>query len=408
MSNYKDVSKYQTITKTDYEAFAGPDWPLYDQFVKHEAIPEFVYKELDGFLTQNVQFNNRAFCVLPFYGVEYPANVHCCIMKPADITLVKQQMLDDIRPAACSACWKLEDAGLISDRIIKNNTLDHYSNRDLNLLYKDAKENSATILSYKIDTSSVCNATCVTCNGSSSSAWRQLEKANTGVSKKQFSDITNTTAQKIINFPTATMINFRGGEPLLSKTNFFILEELIKVGNTDCFISFTTNGSQFPNSRQIEILSKFTQVDFNISIDGVGPVFEYLRYPLKWESILQTINFCKKHKFGVSASYTLNNLNILYHSQTIQWFNDNSIKYIVNPVVMPAYFQPSALSQAIKLQILSQDSNPDLLLFLGKHSAADDANFKKFQNEINKQDKWKNINISNFLPELIELIKHNE
>ena len=403
-----DVSKYQAISKDDYEAFAGPDWPRYDQFVKHENVPVFVYKELDGFLTNYTQFNDPAFCVLPFYGIEYPAGVQCCIMQPADINQVRQQMLGGLRPSACSMCWKLEDAGLVSDRIIKNTTLDHYSNCDLNLLYEDAKASKANTISYKIDTSSVCNATCVTCNGRYSSAWRQLENANNGTVNKQFPDTTNEQTQQLVNFSTAKMINFRGGEPFLSKTNFFILEKLIEHGNTDCFISFTTNGSIIPNSSQLEILSKFKQVDFDISIDGVGPVFEYLRYPLKWEDILRTIEFCKTYNFSVSASYTISNLNVLYHSQTTDWFKNNKINYINNLVTHPAHFRPSALPQAVKLKMLSNDSNPELASFLEHHSTVDDVNFKKFQTEITKQDSWKHININNYLPELIELIKTNE
>ena len=26
-------------------------------------------------------FSNPAFCVLPFYGIEYPANTPCCLLK---------------------------------------------------------------------------------------------------------------------------------------------------------------------------------------------------------------------------------------------------------------------------------------------------------------------------------------
>jgi hypothetical protein len=398
-----DISKYQNISKDSYDAFAGPDWPPYDQFIEHKNVETFVYEEIDNFLANYTPFNNPAFCVLPFYGIEYPGNVHCCIMESTNVDQVKQQMLNGVRPTACSVCWKLEDAGIVSDRIQKNNTFDHYSNRDLNFLYEDAKQQQATIASYKIDTSTVCNATCVTCSGRLSSSWRQLEKEN-NVFSQRIPIITNSQTHQLIDFPTAKMINFRGGEPFLSKTNFYILEKLIEVGNTDCFISFTTNGSIIPNAKQIEILSKFKHVDFDISIDGLGLVFEYLRYPLSWKSVLATIDFCRAHGFTVSASYTISNLNVLYHSQTTQWFTDNGINYTNNLVNYPEHFQPSALPQAIKSKILSHDSNPDLLLFLGKHSESDDSNFEKFQTEIAKQDSWKKININNFLPEFIKLI----
>lgn len=401
MSN---LDKYKSLSKDDYTAFAGSDWPSYEQFQRQDKVEQFVYDEIDEYLSRYTKFDDPAFCVLPFYGIEYPANLSCCIMQPADINQVKHQMLNGVRPAACQACWKLEDAGLVSDRIIKNTALDYYTKQDLSSLYNDAKTNKSSILSYKIDTSTVCNATCTTCNGNNSSSWRRLEKVNTGLAKKQSRGISSAKAQQIVDFPTAKMINFRGGEPLLSKTNFFILEKLIECGNTECFISFTTNGSVIPNNRQLEILSHFENINFNLSIDGVGKVFEYLRYPLKWESVLAMIDFCKEHNFEVSASYTISNLNILYHAQTTQWFKDNDINYINNMVTYPTYFSASALSKEIKNKILSLNNDHELTYILSQHSVHDDSNFEKFKTEILKQDSWKKININDYLPELAKLI----
>lgn len=401
-----NTEKYQSVSFDDYSAFAGPDWPPYEQFILHENVEAFVYEELDKFLTNYTPFDNPAFCVLPFYGIEYPSETCCCIMKPADVSQVKQQMLNGTRPDACSTCWKLEDAGLLSDRIIKNSTLDYYSNRDLTLLYEDAKTNNATTISYKIDTSSVCNSTCVTCNGRFSSLWRQLEKVNGAKVQAGFFEISNSKAAELIDFSTAKAINFRGGEPLLSETNFFILEKLIEYNNTQCFISFTTNGSIIPNAKQLEILTKFAHVDFDLSIDGVGPVFEYLRYPLKWSSILQIVDWCKEHNFSVSASYTISNLNVMYHAQTINWFNSNNIRYINNLVTQPAHFSVTALPEVVKTAVIQECA--ELALLLGKHTPQDIANFENFKIEISKQDQWKKIDIRNFLPEFIKLIELHE
>lgn len=402
----KDIDKYLNILRDDYNAFAGPDWPSFDQFSQHTDVPDFVYEEIDQFLTNYKPFDNPAFCVLPFYGIEYPRNISCCIMKTTNVSQVKQQMINGIRPDACVACWKLEDAGLTSDRIIKNATLDYYSDRDLTALYNDAKENNASTISYKIDTSTTCNSTCVTCNGRFSSLWRQLENDNNAEVGLGFPELTNSQVEGLINFSTAKIINFRGGEPLLSKTNFFILEKLIEHNNTQCFISFTTNGSIIPTDNQLDILLKFKQVDFDLSIDGVGPVFEYLRYPLKWASLLRIIDWCKEHGFSISASHTISNLNVMYHTQTIEWFRDNNIKYINNLVEYPAHFSVSALPKEVK-QTLTQQT-PDLGYMLNSHTSHDDINFKNFKTEISKQDKWKNIDVKNFLPEFVKLVGLHE
>ena len=197
---------------------------------------------------------------------------------------------------------------------------------------------------------------------------------------------------------------FRGGEPFLSDTNFYILEHLIKHGNTDCFVSFVTNGSFSLSQRQKEILSVFPNLNFCFSIDGIGPVFEYLRWPLKWDDIENNIAWCRANNIDVSVSYTLSNINLYYHTHTTQWFKDQKINYLTNPVYSPAHFKPQSLSIDVK-QKLSQQSNSDEIAPWLTHSPTDDQLFEKFQFEIAKQDSMKDISIWDYLPELAELLK---
>ena len=64
---------------------------------------------------------------MPFFGAEYDSkgfSTSCCLMNSHDIAQVRAQMLQGTRPDACSACWKLEDNGVKSDRESKNETYD--------------------------------------------------------------------------------------------------------------------------------------------------------------------------------------------------------------------------------------------------------------------------------------------
>jgi hypothetical protein len=78
--SFEATEKYKGLSEDDYRLFAGPDWPDYKNFLTHQNIPEFVYKEIDEFLTNYVPFDNPAFCVLPFYAMEYPDKNPCCLM----------------------------------------------------------------------------------------------------------------------------------------------------------------------------------------------------------------------------------------------------------------------------------------------------------------------------------------
>jgi sulfatase maturation enzyme AslB (radical SAM superfamily) len=396
--------KYKGLSKDDYRLFAGPDWPEYKDFLTHQNIPEFVYKEIDKFLTNSVPFDNPAFCILPFYGIEYPEKVACCLMtQPIIIEQVRQQMLDGVRPSACNKCWKLEDLGLQSDRQLKNTMLDYYSKTDIGVLYQQAKNNQASIVSYKIDTSITCNSTCVTCGPGLSTAWHKLESNSRPISIKRPVLITKSAAGALIDFKTAVSINFRGGEPLLSKTNFFILEQLIAHNNTDCFITFTTNGSIIPSEYQISLLKQFKNLNFNFSIDGINRVFEYLRYPLTWTSILKTIEFCKQMQFDVSVSYTISNLNVMYHKETTQWFKDNSIPYINNIVNSPMHYKPTSLPLDAKNRINELTSDREIAGLLNDHTSQDEINYSRAVIDIKKQDLQKEINIADYLPEWVNI-----
>jgi sulfatase maturation enzyme AslB (radical SAM superfamily) len=190
---------------------------------------------------------------------------------------------------------------------------------------------------------------------------------------------------------------------LLSKSNFYILEQLLQHNNSDCFVSFVTNGSVEITDYQKHILSKFKNINFCFSIDGVGPVFEYMRYPLKWDMLLKNIEYCKNNNIMSSVSYTLSNLNIFYHAQTVKWFVDHDMNYLINVVYSPAHFQPSALPQQLKTIV--SEKNPSLEYLLNTHTDQDQQNYQQFRAEIIKQDQWKNISIKNYLPELAELLK---
>lgn len=399
----RDLNRYQFIQQQDYEAVAGPDWPKFDQFQQHQGVGDFVYDEIDLVLSPPI--DPPAFCVQPFYSWEYPKNTHCCLLAPNhDINQVKTDMLAGRRSSACKACWRLEDVGVQSDRQIKNSTLDHYFQKELKTLYDQAVNGTARIVNYKIDSSNTCTATCVTCNSSDSSAWGQLERKN-GVWPKKTWKLGIKDHDQQIDYANARTVLFRGGEPFLHKTNFHILEQLIAHNNQNCFISFITNGSSILSDYQKQLLEQFPNLNFCFSIDGIGPVFEYMRYPLKWDLLEENIDYCRQKGIMISASFTISNVNLLYYQQTQNWLRKNQITSGYNLVTHPEHFSPTALPPHIKQHIIDQGIDDDMKkLVLTNHTAQDDTNYQQFLKEIAKQDQWKGIHMQDYLPELAKLI----
>lgn len=351
------------------------------------------------------------FCVLPWFGRELNwtnrIDTHCCLLpKQYDIKKIQQEMLAGKRPAECQKCWNLEDQGLTSDRQLKNAALDWYWDRDLQFIKQDAAQGLEKTLMLKMMTSYTCNAACVSCNAGASSSWAKLdykENPKLGMKKYQFIDLDKVYNE--IDFSSLVTLTLLGGEPLYEKKNFQVLERLLELGNDRCFISMVTNGSVALSDEYKKILSKFKNLNFCVSIDGTGPVFEYVRYPLDWSLLEPNLKFFRELTTFVSANYTLSNLNVLYHNQTVAWFAEQKIEYANNPIYHPAWLQPRALPVHVKQHLKTVLNPVDYDTYIGEvHSETDQSNFEEFLKQIKRQDNLKGISIKNYLPELCDLI----
>lgn len=341
------------------------------------------------------------FCVAPWYGLEqgYDGHeTHCCLL-PADvdITQVRQAMLDGVRPAACSACWRIEDAGQISHRQRRNQELDVYWDVDIDKIEQQVRQGQYTVRMLKLFTSNLCNSACVTCSPAFSSSWQRLaQRDNRSFLIRPY----RTVQLEDIKCDLAELrtLSLLGGEPLYEAANFKLLEHLLKIGNTDLFVSIITNGSVGLNDHQREVLGQFKNVNFCLSIDGTERLFEYIRHPLQWSMLLDNIRVFRSITDNISASYTISNINIQAHPETIAWFRANNIPYNYNPVTYPNYFSPWALPESAKHQLEQILDTQDYQGIVGEHQDSHDELYHQACQELNRQDRLKGINRQDFLP----------
>lgn len=338
---------------------------------------------------------SKSFCVLPFFNREIFLNDYetpCCLLpKCHDIQQIRTDMMNDVRSEWCKACWDIEDAGLKSDRLIKNESYDFYADKDIIRVEQEVKSGNYSIQMLKISTTNLCNATCATCNSGSSSAWGALLGDSTYV-KIPIEVYDNIDWKQIV------YINIMGGEPLYEKTTWYILDKLLSAGNKDCFISITTNGSIYPKGDRLAILKQIKNLSINFSIDGTGKVFEYMRFPLTWDKTLENISKFRTFVSNNSVSYTVSNLNVIYLNQTMAWLKQEGLPNGFNIVSYPSYFSPSAFPDEIKAQY------PDNV-FMQKQKPDDLLQFYSMLSEIKKQDKLKGIRVQDYMPEFFNLIE---
>lgn len=350
------------------------------------------------------------FCVLPWFNQEIAwdgRSTHCCLLPPAyDVEKIKSEMLQGHKPIECSKCWRLEDTGAKSDRQVKNSTLDWVLDKDLQFIEQDARNGKSEIVMLKLTTSYTCNATCVSCNSKSSSSWHQLDKKIFNiVPEKKYKFINIESVQKKVDFKNLKMLSLLGGEPLYEKKNFDFLEHLLEIGNDTVFLSMVTNGSVKLTSHQKTVLSKFKNINFSVSIDGTEQVFEYLRYPLIWDDLVNNLTFFREVSDNISSNYTISNLNVIYHNQTVDWFNKEKINFSNNIVYAPAWLQPKVLPTNAIAHLKSALNPTDYNMLVGnRNEELCQQLFDQFLLEIKNQDNAKGINLKDYLPELANLI----
>jgi len=168
-----------------------------------------------------------------------------------------------------------------------------------------------------------CNAACVICGPEYSSTWaQQLKKHSIQIYQQPKSLDHLITVLNNIDLSDVRRIKFFGGEPLLTDTHIKILEKIPNPEVVD--IWYTTNGSIMPNKELISLWERFKLVYFEVSIDGVGDKFKYIRWPLTWEKIknnLIDLRSAAPVNLLFRINHTLNPFNVLYYDELEKWVN---------------------------------------------------------------------------------------
>ena len=339
------------------------------------------------------------FCVLPWYSREISGkkSVACCLLPDNhNIELIKIDLLNGVRNTSCSKCWAIEDIGKTSRRQQENIFLDYKLDRDLFRIKADCETNNHNINMYQIMTSNLCNQACVSCSSKFSTKWADIDRKMGNVPIKSF---TLNVDSLNIDFRTAKRITLLGGEPLFDHTSFTILQKLVDADNTSCFVSLVTNGSITLSKPQLDLLSKFSDLNICISIDGIESRFEYMRWPAKWPVLLKNLETYRKIAKTISVSYTISALNAIYYDETVEWFNNNNLNYNHNVVAGPAWLALSNMPGKLKQHV--KNHNNFVSSFCNN---INETSIEIINKQIALQDQAKKIDIRDYMPEFWQLL----
>jgi MoaA/NifB/PqqE/SkfB family radical SAM enzyme len=242
-----------------------------------------------------------------------------------------------------------------------------------------------------------CNLSCNMCSGYSSSKYlaEEIQLKETHLSKALI--LPNVNEKIWQELPTILEnlceLKLVGGEPLIAKNTYKLMEMVPNPENT--ILRIITNGTQNPD-KFINLAKKFKQVIINLSIEGVGEVNEYIRYPSNWNEILE--NRIKMSRVGrVILVSTINALNInkLYQIPKM------GFEYTMSSLVTNNFYSLNSIPDDIKdkyLNELYQHKMIDLIKLLeaSKYNADDMWNMLK---HIKRRDNLRQTNLLSIWPE---------
>jgi hypothetical protein len=313
---------------------------------------------------------------------------------------IRRKMLDNQRCVECKNCYIQEDQGLPSRRIEDNNHFNTIIPKLKSLTNIDGSLKSFVPQTLDIRLNNICNLKCRTCSGLSSSQLALEEK-------KLFNNVINFNKMpppklrnKILNsiiyyFDSAEHIYFAGGEPLILKEHYEILEHLISVDNTKIPIRYNTNFTnlKYKDKNVLDYWQKFTNVVVGASLDGHGSVFEYVRHGAKWADIEQNLfnlkKTCPHVKFIVTSTISLLSVESVIELQKM-WHENNTLSinnFYINLMLGNDYLSLQSLSLNHKKLISRKIDNH--CSWLKSVNAIDLANkwiqIQHFMNSKNKQ-----------------------
>jgi sulfatase maturation enzyme AslB (radical SAM superfamily) len=197
----------------------------------------------------------------------------------------KELMKFDQWPIECVRCQEVEVEGPDSIRIHAL-ALDHYETMIDYLQVGGVLDN-------------VCNAACQTCGPECSTRIGAL-------TSKTFPLIDNSNRFWTLPQERIRHLDVNGGEPSYSKNYKRLLKNLPPNLRT---LRLNTNGN-IVLDELTAIVDQGIEVTVTVSCDGIGPVHEFMRWPIKWETFYKNLMTYKAMPVKLNLWTTVSVLNV--------------------------------------------------------------------------------------------------
>lgn len=364
------------------------------------------------------------------------------LMSARNADLVKEvraSLLRGEKHPECKRCWEEEAAGLTSRRLQTFEYMDLYEEAVQMTQPDGSIPEDTPYYEYDVRFGNLCNLKCRICGPTDSTMWYEDHF-------KLHGETFNDSDMKWYERPEVwedfddQMKNIKymfiiGGEPTLIQKHFEFLQKCVDMGYAkDLSLEYSTNVTNI-HQKYLDIWSNFKKVHIGCSVDGVGRVNDYIRFPSKWKAIEKNLGRLNDmpDNMRIVIQYTVNAYNIYYLDEIYRW-NAQNYNFVISPHTLyrPAHLSTTIFPLEIKQKIAEklrafypwirennpkttrEDKSTDRIIsridshikfMMSEHRAQELA---EFWNTTRKLDEIRKENIEDSLPELYDLIKDTE
>jgi len=263
--------------------------------------------------------------------------------------LQRKMMLEGERPAECDYCWRVEDQGdSHSDRIYKS--ADKWANPFIQDIANKPWDDDVDPSYVEVSFGNVCNFKCSYCAPHISSQWmEEIERFGPYPTTDSFNNLDWLKSQNmmpILNreenpyveafwkwwpkmYNSLQHFRITGGEPLLNKNTFKVLDYIIDNPNPNLEVAINTN-MNVPDDifnrflEKIKIISeekKLKNIKIFTSAEAHGKQSEYIRFGMNYERWLTNIHKTYREVPGIQFTI-MSTYNFLSITSYIPFLKD--------------------------------------------------------------------------------------
>jgi MoaA/NifB/PqqE/SkfB family radical SAM enzyme len=323
---------------------------------------------------------------------------------------IREQLLNGDRPKMCERCFREEDSGIRSARQNWNSKWQEQKEYELiptfNIKYVDLR------------LSNLCNLKCRMCNPYSSNMWvKEWGLVEDALSESEYNRLKtmswpedDKTWENLFSIAhTVEEIYLTGGEPTIIKEQHRLLDYFID-NNTakNIKLKYNTNLTNVPQ-HLVDKWKEFKSVQLNCSIDAVGELDRYIRYPSNWKTIEKNFKVIRQlENANIEIHCTVQMYNILRLNELIDWATPYGHKIYFNILNHPKYLNIRCLPDELKKQasdmLLKYTHLPKVQGIIDYMNAEDwTEHLPKFKEYTKALDISRNECISTVIPELDKL-----